>query len=325
MSIIINQHIASQLEALGKSLSGQSGQQYRARAYFNAAEAIRKHPEAISSGAQAKLDIKGVGKTTAERIDEFLASGSVMLSSRDEARTPDFDKASVITMFTRIHGVGPVTAEKWYQAGHRSLDDLASLYPSMTQAQQLGYKYYLQLKIRIPRSEIELMKQLFEQSIIDHEFLICGSYRRGHRTSGDVDLLVKGKGGEEDNYILSIIVSQLMKQNFIVGTLAHKNKKFMGIVSLSVRHNARRLDIMVTPPENWAAAMLYFTGSKTLNVQMREAAQLKDMRLNEYGLWKVGADGSTDMKDMKLLETNTEEHIFDYLGLDYLEPADRDL
>ena len=325
MNILINQRIADQLEALARSLSGKKGQEFRSRAYFNAAEAIRKHPEEINSGSQAKKDIRGVGKTTATRIDEFLASGSVMLETRGESKTQDVDKDAVIIAFTKIHGVGPVTAEKWYQQGYRTLDDLAALYLSMTSAQQLGYRFYLHLQLRIPRSEIDLMQKLFED-VIQQEFLICGSYRRGHRTSGDVDLLIKGTQYHGDNErILSLVVGQLAKRGFIVGTLAHKEKKFMGICRLSGKYNARRLDIMVTRPENWAASTLYFTGSKELNVLMREAAQIKNMRLNEYGLWKVGPSGSTKMEDMELLGTMNEEEIFEQLGLDYLTPEDRDM
>ncbi len=276
----VNQSIADQLEALARSLAGQRDQKFRTRAYFNAADGIRKHPEEIKSGEQAERDIRGVGKTTAERIDEFLASGSVTLESRGEARTPDLDKDAVIIVFTKIYGVGPKTAEKWYQQGYRSLDQLASLYLQMTSAQQLGYQYYLHLQFRISRDEIDLMTPLFEQVVKDYKFLICGSYRRGHRTSGDIDLLIEGTNYPGDNErILAQVVGLLVRRNFILGALAHKNNKFMGICRLSGKHNVRRIDILVTPPKNWAAASLYFTGSKELNILMREAAQLKGMRL----------------------------------------------
>lgn len=326
MALYCNQQIASQLEALARSLAGKGGKdKWRAKTYFSAADAIRRYPVAIQSGKQAQDEIKGVGKTTAERIDEFLRKGSVMLESRQEDTTPDFDKASVIALFTKLHGVGDVTAEKWYNEGYRTLEDLAVLYPGMTSAQQLGYRYHLQLKLRIPRSEIDSFQTIFQEVITNHEFLICGSYRRGHRTSGDIDLLIKGKGGITDGNILAEVIDQLNERGIILGKLSMKNKKFLGIASLSSRHNARRLDVMVTPPENWAAAILYFTGSKELNIQMREAAGMLGMRLNEYGLWKLGPDGSTKMEDMELLETETEEEIFELLGLDYTEPEDRDI
>ena len=97
----------------------------------------------------------------------------------------------------------------------------------------------------------------------------------------------------------------------------------MGICRLSGKHNVRRIDILVTPPKNWAAASLYFTGSKELNILMREAAQLKGMRLNEYGLWKLPASGIGVY--LEPVETETEQEIFELLGLDYLEPEDRDM
>lgn len=326
MSITLNHQIASQLEVLARSLAGKSGKdRWRAKTYFNGAKLIREYSKPIESGEQAREEIKGVGKTIAERIDEYLKSRSVMLPSRQESVMPDFDKASVIQLFEGIHGVGEVTASEWYNQGYRTLEDLAVVYPNMNAAQQLGYKYYLQLKLRVPRSEIDCFQRLFEHIISDYEFQICGSYRRGHRTSGDIDVLVKGRDELENETILAGVVKRLTDTGFIRDKLSLGPKKFMGIIRLSAEHNHRRLDIMITTPEKWGAGLLYFTGCGSLNVQMRELARSKDMRLNERGLWLLGPDGSDKEEGMTLVDAKTEEEIFDHLGLDYLEPEDRDI
>lgn len=326
----MNQRIASQLEALATSIEAKEIPErndiYRIKSYRTAADAIRKYPKEITSGQQAKDEIKGVGKTTAERIDEFIASGSVTLKSRDEDSAilvSDIEQTRVIELFKGIYGIGDVGAKKWYDAGYRTLEQLAPLYTAMTAAQKLGYIYYHQLALRIPRSEIDIYQQVFEKLIPDREFMICGSYRRGHRTSGDIDLLIK----TSDKLYLATIVDRLTAAGIIIGKLSFKpgGTKFLGISRLNEHYNARRLDMMVIPPERWGAAALYFTGSKELNVLMREAAIIRGYRLNEYGLWRVPESGSVNMKDMTLLEAETEQQIFELLGIDYREPEDRDI
>jgi len=41
----------------------------------------------------------------------------------------------------RVWGIGQSTAERWYQQGCRTLDDLRQL-PSLTEVQQVGLKYF---------------------------------------------------------------------------------------------------------------------------------------------------------------------------------------
>lgn len=327
----INLDIANQLEALGVSLSGPTKDirdGYKARAYFTAAEAIRKHPDRICSGAQAQRDIRGVGKTTAERIDRYLVSGSVMLPSRRESLIPDIERAGVIQTFEAIHGVGPETAAKWYDQGFRTLDSLSRIYLKMTSAQQIGYRYYSDLQQRIPRSESDKFNELFTEIIRHRKFMICGSYRRGNRTSGDIDLLVRGSNFKDDNErILGEVVGKLVRRGVIIETLEHGPSKFMGLCKLTPTHYARRLDILVTRPESWAAATLYFTGSKGLNILMRKRAKEFGWNLNEYGLWKPAEwvpSYISDEVDVRV-PASIEEDIFDHLGVEYMEPGERNI
>lgn len=66
-------------------------------------------------------------------------------------------------------------------------------------------------------------------------------------------------------------------------------------------------------------AMLYFTGSGDFNKNMRTFALKKNISLNEYGVYSIDRNknkiGSHPMK--------SEKDIFEFLGLDYIEPCDR--
>jgi DNA polymerase (family X) len=70
------------------------------------------------------------------------------------------------------------------------------------------------------------------------------------------------------------------------------------------------------PLESWGAALQYFTGSKQHNVRTREMAVRKGLKLSEYGLFRVD-DGS-------LVTSETEEEVYDRLGLAWIPPTMRE-
>lgn len=60
-----------------------------------------------------------------------------------------------ISLFGEVWGIGPATALKLYDKGHRTVDDLNNE-DSLTNAQKLGLKYFDDIKQRIPRKEVLL-------------------------------------------------------------------------------------------------------------------------------------------------------------------------
>jgi DNA polymerase lambda len=58
-----------------------------------------------------------------------------------------------ISLFGEVWGIGPATALKLYDKGHRTLDDLRHE-DSLTNAQKLGLKYFDDIRQRIPRHEV---------------------------------------------------------------------------------------------------------------------------------------------------------------------------
>ncbi len=283
---------------------------YQKRAYKSAADSIRRYDKPITSGAQVKKEIRGIGKSISEKIDEVLATGKLkFLEERPEEVK---EKESVIKQFEKIHGVGPKIAEKWYSEGYRSLEDLAKIYDKMTNAQKLGYVYFNQLNQRIPRSEIDqykiVLSDLWRQ--LGFEFEIAGSYRRGEPDSGDIDVVGKYKVGVDLNSLLQI----LSQKQMVLGTLAIGPNKYNGIIRLGEGFNARRFDIQLVDEVSWPYALLYFTGSKQLNIEMRAKAGSMGYTLNEYGMF--------DTSGVPYPAKN-ERDIFNFLGLKYLEPNER--
>ena len=84
----------------------------------------------------------------------------------------------------------------------------------------------------------------------------------------------------------------------------------------------RRLDLRLCAAESYHAMTLYFTGSDEHNKLMRSKAIELGYRLNEYGLFKVDADGVVAERPEK---ADCEEDIYKLLGMAYLEPTARNI
>ena len=73
------------------------------------------------------------------------------------------------------------------------------------------------------------------------------------------------------------------------------------------------IEIYLAEDITWGGTLLYATGSKQFNIEMRSLAKAKGYRLNRYGLWK----------NNRLLVGNSEQLIFQYLEMKYIAPEER--
>jgi len=210
----------------------------------------------------------------------------------------------------------------------------------------VGVKHFHDMSEKIPRDEIKTAESILKKIALhmnkDLLVMICGSYRRGRDKSGDVDCLIahpliKTKSDLENNptNLLESFVELLMNYNFIIDQLDMGNKKFMGFCNImqfiknnnkskeethdtQEKHNtARRIDIRIVPFESYGSAILYFTGSKTFNTNMRSHALKKGYSLSEFGLTKIS--------NGELIPCSTEEEIFKIINYPYKTPLERDI
>jgi DNA polymerase (family 10) len=75
-------------------------------------------------------------------------------------------------------------------------------------------------------------------------------------------------------------------------------------------------DVRLVPKDSRGAAMQYFTGSKAHNIALRDRALQRELKLNEYGLFR-SSDG-------QLLAGESEEGIYEALGLRWIPPEMRE-
>ena len=237
-----------------------------------------------------------------------------------------YNKQHVIDLFTTIHGVGDVTANKWYNNGWRTIADVRLHISELTTAQRLGVEYREDLLKRIPREEITRYSDILKHIYSDIVWVIAGSYRRECQDSGDVDLLIQENG----KISMNDIIERLKPTGILIAVLSEGNKYFKGIartqyISSNSNNNeytvqflgpARRIDIRLIPIKYWHSALLHYTGSDNFNKQMRVQALSKGWTLSEYGLKDENGDE---------IPIRSEKDIFGKLGMKYLTPTERNV
>lgn len=305
--------------------------QFRLGQFQKAIETMREYTGEITSGTQAK-QLKGIGKGIADRVDEIIKTGT--LAELSTGISID-EKTKVLNELTSVTGIGDANAKKFYDVGIRSIQDLRDKSQAgqikLTHHMQVGLKYHEDFQLKIPFKEIAELGETLRKCVatIDPDLIveICGSHRRKKDLSGDIDVLIThSKIKTEEDIMqskeshLKKIVASLKQINFIVADLTSLgNTKYMGTCVHPEVKKGRRIDIRFVHYDAFFPALLYFTGSMTLNKLMRTVAIEKGYTLNEYGLYKF-ANGQKGEKVVAL----SEKAIFDHLGIIYLEPTERE-
>ncbi len=112
----------------------------------------------------------------------------------------------------------------------------------------------------------------------------AGSYRRRKETVGDIDLVASSQNGVEviQHFVEYEDVDEIVSQGETRSTV----KLRAGL----------QVDLRVVASESYGAALLYLTGSKAHNIQLRNMALDQDWKINEYGVfeWKERLAGETE-------------------------------
>uniref|UniRef100_A0A3Q1CRK1 DNA-directed DNA polymerase n=1 Tax=Amphiprion ocellaris TaxID=80972 RepID=A0A3Q1CRK1_AMPOC len=234
---------------------------------------------------QEACQIPGIGKRMADKIDEIMESGHLRKLDHIGEAVP------VLELFNNIWGAGAKTAQMWYQ-------------------------------------QVKDATQTIDPALVA---MACGSYRRGKATCGDVDVLISHPDGKSHKGVFSKILQSLHDSGFLTDDLVSheengEQKKYMGVCRLpgpDQRH--RRLDVIVVPYNEFACALMYFTGSAHFNRSMRALAKTKRMSLSEHSLNKdVVRQGSVKVHGGTPLPTPTEKDVFNLLGIPFRLPHERD-
>uniref|UniRef100_A0A8C7IDC9 DNA polymerase n=1 Tax=Oncorhynchus kisutch TaxID=8019 RepID=A0A8C7IDC9_ONCKI len=136
-----------------------------------AASVISKYPQKIKIGEEAKK-LERVGKEITKKIDEFLQTGT--LKKLEKIRNDD--TSSSINFLTRVTGIGPAPARKFFDEGVKTLEGffLCMLGGVCVTLLCVCCTYFEEFEKMIPRVEMMVLE------LLDAEYIrtICGSYRR---------------------------------------------------------------------------------------------------------------------------------------------------
>jgi DNA ligase (NAD+) len=289
----------------------------RARAYANAKDTIAGFAGDITSPEQLK-DKKGIGTTIYQKLVDYTATGTlrVLEESKDIIA-----KKRAIDVFANIYGVGEKSAEELVDKGITTMEQLEARKAEVLNDKQLiGLKYYNDILQRIPRTEIKeyekIFKSAFPKNVECSRFEIVGSYRRGMKSSGDIDVIITSSHSN----VFKGFIDELLSRKIIVEVLSRGNSKCLVVAKLPGAQYARRVDFLYTTPEEYPFSVLYFTGSKEFNTVMREHALSMKYTLNEHGLSVMENRKKGDRVEHVFVD---EQAIFDFLNLEYKKPTER--
>lgn len=319
------------LEEMGRHYD-QIQDQWRTLAYRRGVTTLKKQTTKISTAKQAAA-LPFIGSRLAEKIEEIVLTNQ--LRKLDNTRDDPLDQ--VLRLFLGVYGCGLVQANKWIQAGHRTLEDLLKK-AKLTDSQQIGLEHYDDFNSRIPRAEVAAHGAVVTKALrkLDPSFeaTVMGSYRRGVQDSGDIDMIISHPAASLSqirSVVFDTLVPLLFKQDFLKVSLVTMRKhdasgtKWHGASCLPNSTVWRRMDFLVVPESEMGAALIYFTGNDIFNRSMRLLARKKGMRLNQKGLYKDVKRGRTGerLNEGVLVEGRSERRIFEVLGVPWREPHER--
>ena len=302
---------------------------FESLAYRKAINLIKNMKEKITSFDKIKK-IKNLGKNIKNRIKEIISTGKL---NKTDSLT-DVKKNEILQILTGVHGIGINTAIKLYLKNIHSINDLRNNQHLLTNVQKIGLKYYEDIIKRIPRDECNVVLKIIQSSlfsIISETIVlseICGSYRRGKETVGDIDILITRTDDGLIDGILQTLIDDLYKKEFVIETLSMNNylstnSTFLGICKVNGTH--RRVDIKIYNKKCYPFALLYFTGSAYFNRSMRLYASKLGLSLSDHGFNLNNKVIVDKLIKEKMNACNNEEDIFHLLGVEFIPPAQRDI
>jgi DNA polymerase (family 10) len=329
-----NIEIAAALDEMADLLEIQGGQNpFRIRAYRNAVLTVQDHAtplrDLVEQGADL-TELPAIGADMAAHITELVRTGRL---TRLDELTREIPR-SLVTL-TRLPGVGPKKARKlWDELDVTTIDDLERAAGAGEVAELPGFGEKTQTKIldaigryrkrqgryRLNEAD-ELVAPLLEWlrgADAVERVQVAGSYRRRKETVGDIDLLVMSPDAPAviEHFLAYAPIRDVIK---------------VGENGASVHlANDLQVDMRVLEEDTFGAALVYFTGSKEHNIELRQRALERGLSVSEYGVFELAEEGeesvtSTTGRELgKRVAGRTEEEVYDTLGLPWIPPEMRE-
>jgi DNA polymerase (family 10) len=286
---------------------------FKFMAYERAAETLENAPpvaELVATGELQKLP--GIGKTIAGRITEICTTGTCTYLDELQARYP----LSLVELLG-VAGVGMKTAQQLY--GVLGIASLADLERGLAEDRldglpRLGAKSIENIRrgvlaykgrqrrtplghaVPIARDIIAYLSERTDAADLTH----AGSVRRQEPTVGDIDILCT-------SHDPTAVIAAFTRWERAEAVLAEGETK----ASIWLA-GGLQIDLRVLPAHLYGNLLQHFTGSREHNIQLRELAVRKNLRVSENGI--------VDLSDGTTTTCRTEAEVYARLGLPYIPP-----
>lgn len=319
---ITRETLAEVLEEIALLLELKGENPFKIRAYRNGADVVRSFDGDIVQRARDDelKGIKGIGEALQQKLHELATTGHLGFHEnlRDEFPEGVFELLD-------LQGLGPKKVKALYEElGIASLGGLKRACESGKVEALAGFGKKSEEKIlaaiasrerfsgRFLLAEVaphaERILDLLRQHPDVSRAEVAGSYRRARETVHDLDFLVATRKPRE-------LTDYFVGMDGIHEILAHGDTK------ASIRlESGLQCDMRAISNREWPFALMYFTGSKEHNVELRSRALKQKLTLNEYHL----APAKGAKRDDPTPGIREEAEIYKELGLPYIPPELRE-
>lgn len=352
--------ISTALHQMAVLLELSGANMFRTRSYQNGSRLIgslsQDLGELVASGEL--FELKGIGKGLGSAISQAVGEGKW---PEDWADLHENTPAGLIEMLG-IPGVGPKKIKVLHdELGVLSVADLQEACVKNEVAPMKGFgaksqqrildgidllarfsaRRRLDIGLRYGQTFLGMISKLDGVERAE----LAGSARRRRETIGDLDIVaavqpsdvemvtnailslngiadVKGAG---DSKVSVILDTSIFEGGFSLGHLDPNVLDAIGGESYEQLESGGTIDAQVrlVPPHVFPFTLAYFTGSKEHNIRMRQVAQDKGLKLNEFGLMP-----ETELTGLDAAATSLpafdEAEIYSHLGLQYVVPELRE-
>jgi DNA polymerase (family 10) len=311
-----NREIADRLREIRTLMEFAGEAFFKFMAYERAAETLENAAPLGAEVDVARLtELPGVGKSIAARIATIAKTGTDPYLEELRAKYP-----SSLLEVLAVQGVGMKTAQQLFERlGIASLADLERALDrgALAEMPRLGAKSIenirrgvlaykgrtrrtpLGIALPIAREVIAFLRKMTDAQ----DLTAAGSVRRQEPTVGDVDVICTSENAEQ-------VVAAFTAWERAEAVLAEGPTK----ASIWLA-GGLQIDLRVLPAHLYGNLLQHFTGSREHNIQFRELAVRKNLRVSENGI--------VDLTDGRTIVCRTEAEVYATLGMAYIPPEMR--
>jgi DNA polymerase (family 10) len=313
-----NKEVAKVFADIADLLELKGENPFKIRAYQKVVRSIEHLPVEVEQLVREDRlkEIPGVGEAITKKITELITTGKLEYYEKLKSDFPEG-----ISTLLEIPGIGPKTAMLLStELEVSTVDELEEAIASgkVAELYRMGDKtaenilHHIQAlrrkDQRIPIGEAlplvdDIISRLGKVPGVKN-LVPAGSLRRFRETVGDIDLM--GTADDATGVMKAFTSLPMVKEVLVSGTTK----------SSVVVAGGLQVDLRIVEHDSFGSLLQYFTGSKQHNINLREKAHRRGLKLSEYGI--------TDIATGKLEKFATEEAFYQRLGMAYIPPEIRE-